>query len=367
MRSTLWLEQPRGVLDVVAEPVVGRVRERRDHRLAALVLDQRALLELLADHRGLELGRRDRADHAARVAPRAQIDRNGAAHVQRVVQGLVAVAVDQRDVAVGDGRAQDDLVAGRAAADHEEGLVGAEDARGVALRLADRAGVVVQRPELPHRDRQVRAQHLLAVEAEEGAADRRLHERGTAGVTRRVPRVRVGVGEVHEPAEERRQDRVQVAARGRVDAPRDERRAVLGHPDVALDLLDDLERHLTGRRAARAEQDGKLRCARAQVLRGCAGSARARRRSRTPGPTPAPGTTARRARRPRPRRRRASEPRRPGARAPRARRRSRSRCAPPRTSHRRRAPTMRTGKPEASAAGIGVACGDIRRPPSRRA
>ena len=69
----------------------------------------------------------------------------------------------------------------------------------------------------------------------------------------------MGIGEVRELAEEGRQHGVKVAARSGVDASGDEGRAVLGQPDVALDLLHDLERHLAGGAAARPEKDGQGR------------------------------------------------------------------------------------------------------------
>ena len=58
------------------------------------------------------------------------------------------------------------------------GAVRAEHARRIPLVLADRAGVIEQRAQLPDADRQVRAQQVLAEIVEEHPAHRRLEERG---------------------------------------------------------------------------------------------------------------------------------------------------------------------------------------------
>ncbi|KAG1265360.1 hypothetical protein G6F66_014151 [Rhizopus arrhizus] len=68
-------------------------------------------------------------------------------------------------------------------------MVGAEVARCLVLGILDRAGVVEQRTQLRHRDRQLAAQGVLTVELVEGAADRRLGERHAAGMARRMPGV----------------------------------------------------------------------------------------------------------------------------------------------------------------------------------
>jgi len=66
----------------------------------------------------------------------------------------------------------DDLVGGGGAIGDEEGVVGAEVARRLVLGLLDRAGVVEQRAQLRHRDRQIAAQGVLTVELVERTPDR---------------------------------------------------------------------------------------------------------------------------------------------------------------------------------------------------
>ena len=64
---------------------------------------------------------------------------------QPVVVRLVAVAVDQHDVAGLDQRLSDDLVRGRGAVGDEEGLPRAERLRGQFLRVPQRTGRLQQR------------------------------------------------------------------------------------------------------------------------------------------------------------------------------------------------------------------------------
>ncbi|MOA15008.1 hypothetical protein D3C78_1351450 [compost metagenome] len=92
-------------------------------------------------------------------------------------------------------------------------MVGAEIARRAALGLGQRAGMVEQRTELRHRHRQVGAQRVLAEELVEGLPHRTLAKSHAAAVARGVPGV-VGVGGMlHQGPKERRQQRIEVAAR----------------------------------------------------------------------------------------------------------------------------------------------------------
>lgn len=127
---------------------------------------------------------------------------------------------------------------------HEVGEVGAEHTGRVALRLADRAGVLEQRAQFLHRDRQVAAQQPLPEVVVEGASRRRLEEGDTAGVGRGVPGVLVGVVEAAQRPEERRQHGFPVGAGGGGDAARDEARGVLQWPDVAHDRLGHPQRQV---------------------------------------------------------------------------------------------------------------------------
>ncbi|KAG1317979.1 hypothetical protein G6F63_015425 [Rhizopus arrhizus] len=119
-----------------------------------------------------------------RVAAGGEVHRHRAGHDQRVQQRLVAIAIDEHHVASRHRTVPHDLVGGGGAVGDEEGMVGAEVARCLVLGILDRAGVVEQRTQLRHRDRQIAAQGVLTVELVEGAADRRLGERHAAGMAR---------------------------------------------------------------------------------------------------------------------------------------------------------------------------------------
>jgi hypothetical protein len=108
---------------------------------------------------------RDEADHAVAVARRLEVDGARAGDGERVADGFVAVGVGQDDVVLRDDAVADDLVRRARAAEHIEGPVGAEDAGGVALRVARRPDVIEPRAERRGRDAEVRAHQVFAEEA----------------------------------------------------------------------------------------------------------------------------------------------------------------------------------------------------------
>ena len=121
-------------------------------------------------------------------------------------------------------------------------MVSVEDARGVALACRHRARVVEQLAELFHRVAHVGAQHVLAEELVEHLADRALQERDSAGVARTVPGIRSVLRVMHQRAEERRRQRVQVRLGLADNVPGDELRRVLEHVDEAVQLAQDVVR-----------------------------------------------------------------------------------------------------------------------------
>lgn len=146
---------------------------------------------------------------------------------------LVAVAVHQRDLVGRDAVVADHAVGRGVAVQYEVRPVGAEDAGGVALGVADGAAVLEEGTQLLHRDRQVGAEEPLTVVVEERPADGRFQERHPSGVGGGVPGVLVGVVEPAQRLEERRQDGVAVGAGGVEDTAGDEGRRVFQGPDVA--------------------------------------------------------------------------------------------------------------------------------------
>ncbi len=119
-------------------------------------------------------------------------------------------------------------------------MVGIEDARGIALGGRHRAGMVEQLAEFLDGVADVGAQHVLAEELVEHLADRRLQEGHAAGVAGAVPGIRAVLGVVHQRAEERRRQAVQVGLGFADDVARDEFRRVLEHVDEAVQFAQDV-------------------------------------------------------------------------------------------------------------------------------
>src|SRR3546814_7399947 len=86
--------------------------------------------DVLADRRLVQRLIVDRADQAMGIAIGLEEDRCALAEQQGAVMGgLVVVAVEQHEVALGDQRLQHDLVRSGRAVQHEVGPFGAEDLR----------------------------------------------------------------------------------------------------------------------------------------------------------------------------------------------------------------------------------------------
>lgn len=180
-----------GALDqvgVVAQAVVGGIRDHRQLDLRRAPARQRVGGDLRLDRLAGELLQRNGSDDAQFVACGAHVQRNSTGHDDRVEDRLVTVAIDQYQVATRHHRMPDDLVCRRGAVDHEEGMIRAEIARGTGFRGGHRPGVIKQRTELRHRYGEIRAQRVFAEELMERLADRALAI-GDPAVARRVPGV----------------------------------------------------------------------------------------------------------------------------------------------------------------------------------
>ena len=248
---------------VVAQAVVGRVGHHRVDRARV----GGAGRERVGANRGLDRRRREplwrnRTDDAVAIAQRHEVGRDAAGQYQPVLDRLVAVAIAQRDLPFADRRGEDQPVGCGRTVGHAVAAVGAEDARHVLLVFADRAAVIEQRSEFADADREVGPQQVLAEVVEEDAADRRLEERGAAGVPGRVPRILVFLREPHQRRRERRQQDFEVSASGRRDPPADERRRVLDRPDELVHHLHHVDRDRRGLAALGHEEDGDLVVAR---------------------------------------------------------------------------------------------------------
>ena len=173
-------------------------------------------------------------DDAVAIARRHQEHRNAARVHQALLDGLVAIAVAQRDLVVADAGRHDGAIRRGGAVGHRVRAMRAEHARRIALALADRAAVAEHRAERTALDAHVGAKQVLAEEVEERAADRRLQECDAALMAGRCPRVfalaivarqRRGIG---------RQQVGKVTLHRRLHAATDERCRVVEYPDELI-------------------------------------------------------------------------------------------------------------------------------------
>ncbi len=210
---------------VVAEPVVGRVGDHRiDRPQVGPFGHQRVGLDGRRDRRLLDPFRRNRPDDPVAVPERDQVGRDPAGQHQAVLDRLVAVPVAERDLVAAHRRHADHPVRGRGPVGDAVGAMGPEDPGGVALVLAHGTGVVQQRAQGAHADREVAAEQVLPEIVEEDPPHRRLEKRGAAGVTRGVPGVLVFLAESHDGGRQRRQHHLDVALDRRHHPPTRRRR-----------------------------------------------------------------------------------------------------------------------------------------------
>ena len=182
--------------DVAVEGAVGQHHQPRAVQLAfRLQLEERLLDRLdgeAAVHR--VLGEREGVD----------VERLGAGQHQPVVVRLVAVAVDEDDVARPEQRLVDDLVRRRGAVGDEEAAVAAEGAGGLVLRDLDVAGRLEQAVEAAGGRRRFGEEQVDAVELAHVADPVGLEDRLPAGHRQRVEGADRALGVVLEIVEVRR-------------------------------------------------------------------------------------------------------------------------------------------------------------------
>ena len=186
-------------LDVVHDAVERAVGQHQ--HLDPLQLADRAQGQQL----GLDLAQRHTAVHRElmeRVG--VQVGHLGSGQHQPVMVGLVAVTVDQNDVAGGDEGLGDDLVRGRRAVGDEVRPAGTERLGGQLLRLPQRAGGFEQRVEPAARGRGLGQEDVQAVEADHVTDPVRADDRVALRDGQRVEHARRAVAVMTQGLEERR-------------------------------------------------------------------------------------------------------------------------------------------------------------------
>ena len=184
----------------------------------------------------------DRADQPVGVAVGRQIDGDAARDQQRaVVGGLVVVAVEQHEIAVGDQIAEHDLVGRGRAVEHEIGFFRAKDLRGLFLRLQSRAFVGEKVAQLQNRIVEVVAEDRLAQMLDEDAPNRRAVVEDAAVVAGTGPELVAFFGIVDQRAEERRFQRLGVLLEPRHEVLGDELGRLLGEEHIAVDEIEHFD------------------------------------------------------------------------------------------------------------------------------
>ena len=204
----------------------------------------------------------DRADQPVRIAIGLEVDRDAVAQEQRAVMGgLVVVAVEQHEVALGDQGLQHDLVGRRGAVQDEVRLLRAEDDGGFLLRLQRRALVDQQVAEIEHGIVEVVAEHRLAQMLDEDPADRASVVEDAAIVAGAGPELVAFLGIVDQFAEERRLQRFGILLEATHQVLGDELRRFLGEEDVAVDIVHHLDGDVLQALAANQDDDRHLEAA----------------------------------------------------------------------------------------------------------
>ena len=192
------------------------------------------------------------------IARGAQKNGYGARHNNGVQIAFVAVAVHHHHIAGRHGVVPDDFVAGGGAVGDEKAVVGVEDARGVALALADGAVVVKQLPQLLHGVAHVGAQHVFAIELVVHLPDGAFQEGDAARVPGAVPGVGAVFGVVQQRAEKGRLDAFQIRLGFAEDMARDEVGRVLKHVDEAVQLAQHVVGHMLAGFGFAVQVDGHV-------------------------------------------------------------------------------------------------------------
>ena len=264
---------------IVDRAVIGALLDHGDAERpllapGVLVRDQRMIADRLAQGLLVQHVPAHRADQAPGIADGRDIDRDAAIDHQRAVMGgLVVVAVEQHEVAVGDERAERDLVRGRGAVEHEIGLLRAEDRCRFLLRLQRRPLMGEEVAEIEHGIVEVVAEHGFAEMLDEDPADRAAVVEHAAIVARAGPELVAFLGIIDQRAEERRLQRLGILLEPADQIFGDEGRRLLGEEDVAVDEVEHLDRQILEALAPDQQDDREIEAAAAHQIDQCRGLA----------------------------------------------------------------------------------------------
>ncbi len=258
-------------LGAVDRAVIGTLLDHRDAEgpvllPGGLVGHQRIVADFPADLFLVQRLDVDRPDQAEGVAVGFEIDRDAAAEHQRaMVGGLVVVAVEQHQIARRHQRRQHDLVGGRGAVEHEIGALGPEDFRRFLLRAQGRPLVGQQVAQLQHRIVEVVAKNRLAEMFDENPADRAAGIEHAAIVAGAGPELIAFFRVIDQFAEERRLHRLGILLEPADEVLGDEFRGFLGEEDIAVDIVEHVDRQVLEALAAHQQNDRHFQAAAADI------------------------------------------------------------------------------------------------------
>ena len=247
---------------VVEDAVVGGLRERKNaraHRFGVHMPQQRIGANLGLDGLRLERLACNGADDSVMVARGPEKHRHRPRHDDGVQDAFVAVAVYHHHIARRHGVMPHDFVAGGSAVGGEKAVVGIEDARRVALALADGAVVIQQLAQLFHGVAHIGAQHVLAVKLVIHLPDGAFEKRHTARMAGAVPGVGAVFRVVQQRLEKRRLYAFQIRTGLANDVPRHKLRRVFKHVDEAVQLAQDVVGQVLAGLGLAMQVDGHIR------------------------------------------------------------------------------------------------------------
>ena len=263
-----FLEDDFGIVDgaVVGALLDHRHAEGALARPGVLIPDQRIYADLFAYFFLVQRLVIDRADHALGVAVGLQIDRRAAAEHQRAVMGgLVVVAVEQHQIAGRDESRQHDFIGGGGAVEHEIGALGPKNLGGLLLGAERRPLVHQQVAKLQHRIVEIVAENGFAEMFDENPADRTAVVEHAAIVAGAGPELVAFLGIIDQFAKKRRFQRFGELLQAADEVFGDEFRRFLGQEDIAIDIVEHVDRQILEALAPHQQDDRHFQAAFADI------------------------------------------------------------------------------------------------------
>ncbi len=212
--------------------------------IGQMALDQGVGFDFCLDGSGFKLVFWNRSDDAKVIARGLQENWNGTGHDDRVQDRHVAIAIHHHHVIGCHRVVPDHLVAGTGAIGDKKAVISIEDARRIALALANGTVVVEQLAQFFHRIANIGAQHILAVELVIHLPHWAFQKSHAARMPRAVPGVRAIFSIIEQRLKKRWLHAFEVGLGLTNDVPCDKFGRVLKHMDKAVQFAQDVIGHV---------------------------------------------------------------------------------------------------------------------------